>query len=125
MYLTVENLSAELFAEIKDNFFRENFWTKHVVHDLDCRINFFFNKGKVSWLSKGLSKENDEFFMSFEHVGNLFLDIFESLAKIDQQLVKDSKILYENLKYKKIWQNIEKKEKNHHCCQNHFPFQLH
>ena len=31
-------------------------------------------------------------------MGNLFLDIFESLAKIDQQLVNDSKILSENLK---------------------------
>ena len=47
---------------------------------------------------QALSKENDEIFMSFEHVGNLFLDIFDSFAKIDQQLVKDSKILYENLK---------------------------
>ena len=47
---------------------------------------------------QALSKENDEIFMSFEHVGNLFLDIFDSFAKIDQQLVNDSKILYENLK---------------------------
>ena len=36
--------------------------------------------------------------LSFEHVGNLFLDILESLAEIDQQLVNDSKILSKNLK---------------------------
>ena len=36
--------------------------------------------------------------LSFEHVGNLFLDILESLAKIDQQLVNDSKILSKNVK---------------------------
>ena len=45
-----------------------------------------------------LSKENDDILLSFEHVGNLFLDMLESLAKIDQQLVNDSKILSENLK---------------------------
>ena len=45
-----------------------------------------------------MSKENYNILLSFEHVGNLFLDIFESLAKIDQQLVNDSKILSENLK---------------------------
>ena len=45
-----------------------------------------------------MSKENYDILLSFEHVGNLFLDIFESLAKIDQQLVNDSKILSENLK---------------------------
>ena len=47
---------------------------------------------------QALSKENDDILLSFEHVGNLFLDILESLAKIDQQLVNDSKILSENLK---------------------------
>ena len=45
-----------------------------------------------------MSKENDDILLSFEHVGNLFLDIFESLGKIDQQLVNDSKIFSENLK---------------------------
>ena len=44
-----------------------------------------------------MSKENDDILLSFEHVGNLFLDILESLAKIDQQLVNDSKIISENL----------------------------
>ena len=47
---------------------------------------------------QALSKENDDIFMSFEHVGNLFHDIFESLAKVNQQLVDDCKILSENLK---------------------------
>ena len=47
---------------------------------------------------QALSKENDDILLSFEHVGNLFLDIFESLAKTNQQLVDDSKILGENLK---------------------------
>ena len=45
-----------------------------------------------------MSKENDDILLSFEHVGNLFLDILESLAKINQQLVDDAKILSENLK---------------------------
>ena len=45
-----------------------------------------------------MSKENDDILLSSEHVGNLFLDIFESLAKINQQLVDDSKILSESLK---------------------------
>ena len=46
LYLTVENLSSEEFAEIKDDFNRENFWAKHVVHELDCWIAFFFSKGR-------------------------------------------------------------------------------
>ena len=45
-----------------------------------------------------LSKENDDILLSFEHVGNSFLDIFESLAKIDQQLVNYSKIFSRHLK---------------------------
>ena len=45
-----------------------------------------------------LSKENDKILMSFEYVGNLFLDICESVAKIDQQLVNDSKILKRKFK---------------------------
>ena len=36
--------------------------------------------------------------MSFENLGSLVLDILESFAKIQQQLVDDSKILGENLK---------------------------
>ena len=34
LYLTVENVSAEEFAEIKDDFNRENFWAKHVFMNL-------------------------------------------------------------------------------------------
>ena len=45
-----------------------------------------------------MSKENNDILLSFEHVGNLFLDILESFAKINQYLVDDSKILSENLK---------------------------
>ena len=45
-----------------------------------------------------MSKENNDILLSFKHVSNLFLHIFESLAKIDQQLVNDSKTLRENLK---------------------------
>ena len=47
---------------------------------------------------QALSKENDDILLSFEHAGNLFLNIFESLVKINQQLVDDSKILSENIK---------------------------
>ena len=165
-YLTVENLSAEEFSEIKDDFNRENFWAKHVICQLDCWIAFFFSKGRFPGSQKlimlpqadipdfvqtetplspidlhkkfkatdalasiqaiavlnihigedkdvsknalreflrnltfqALSKENDDILLSFEHVGNLFLDILESLAKINQQLVDDAKILSENLK---------------------------
>ena len=165
--MTVENLSAEEFSEIKDDFNRENFWAKHVICQLDCWIAFFFSKGRFPGSQKlimlpqadipdfvkietplslidlykkfkaigakavasiqaiaalnihlggdrdvskkalteflcnltcqTLNKENDDILLSFEHVGNLFLDTFESLAKIDQQLVNDSKILSEKL----------------------------
>ena len=168
LYLTVENLSAEEFEEIEDDFNRETFWAKHCAHELDCWIAFYFSKGKFPSSQKlimlpqadipnfvkaerplspidlyqkfkatdakalasiqviaalnihlggdrdiskkalteflpnltfqALSKENDDILLSFEHVGNLFLDIFESLAKTNQQLVDDSKILGENLK---------------------------
>ena len=47
---------------------------------------------------QALSKENDYVLLSFEHVGNLLLEIFESLAKIHQQLFNESKILSKNLK---------------------------
>ena len=46
IYLTIENLSSEEFAKIKDDFNRENFWAKRVVHELDCWIAFFFIKGR-------------------------------------------------------------------------------
>ena len=165
--MTVENLSAEEFSEIKDDFNRENFWAKHVICQLDCWIAFFFSKGRFPGSQKlimlpqadipdfvktemplspidlykkfkateakvlasiqaivalnihlggdrdvskkalteflcnltfqALNKENDDILLSFEHVGNLLLDTFESLAKIDQQLVNDSKILSEKL----------------------------
>ena len=168
MHLTVENLSAEEFSEIKDDFNREKFWAKHCANELDCWIACFFSKGRLPGLQKSimlpqadipnfvkketplspidlyqkfkatdakaltsiqaiaalnihlggdrniskkalteflrnltfqaLSKENDDILLSFEHVGNLFLDILESLAKINQQLVDDAKILSENLK---------------------------
>ena len=168
LYLTIKNLSSEEFAEIKDDFNRENFWAKRVVHELDCWIAFFFSKGRFPGSQKlimlpqanitdfvktetplspialykkfkatdikalasiqaiavlnihlggdrdisknalteflrnvtfqAFSKENDDIWLSFEHVGNLFFNILESLAKIDQQLVNDSKILSENLK---------------------------
>ena len=42
---------------------------------------------------QALSKENDGIFMSFEHVGNLFHDIFESLAKVDQNWLMIAKYL--------------------------------
>ena len=38
-----------------------------------------------------MSKENDNILMSFEHDDNLFLDLFEHLTRIDQQLINDSK----------------------------------
>ena len=47
---------------------------------------------------QALSKENDQVFLSFENIGNLLLDIWKIFAKIQQQLVEDSKILGENLK---------------------------
>ena len=42
--MTVENLSAEEFLEIKDDFNRENVCTKHVGHEIDCWIAFIFSK---------------------------------------------------------------------------------
>ena len=39
-------LSSEEIAEIKDEFNREKFWAKDVVHELDCWIAFFCSKGR-------------------------------------------------------------------------------
>ena len=47
---------------------------------------------------QGLSKENNSIFMSYEDMGNLALDILESLARIENQLVDGSNILSESLK---------------------------
>ena len=47
---------------------------------------------------QALSKENDDILLSFELDDNLFLNIFERLTKIDQQLINHSKTLGENLK---------------------------
>ena len=47
---------------------------------------------------QGLSKENNSIFMSYEDMGNLVLDILESLARIENQLVDGSNILSESLK---------------------------
>ena len=168
LYSTVENLSAQEFAKIKDDFNRENFGAKHCANELDCWIGFFFSKRKFPSSQKlimlshanisnfvktetlllpidlyqkikatdakaltsiqaiaalnihlggdrdiskkalteflrnltfqAMSKENHDILLSFEHVGNLFLDILESLAKINQELGDYSKILSENLK---------------------------
>ena len=210
MYLAVENLSAEEFSERKEDFNGENFWARHVVHELDCWIAFFFIKGRFPGSQKlimlpqadipdfvqtetplspidlhkkfkatgvlasiqaiavlnihlggdkdvsknalteflgnltfqALSKENDDILLNFALVDNLFLNIFERLAKIDQQLINHSKTPGENLKeesnkteygldlppeleIQEDLANIEKKEKNLHCCKNHFSLQLH
>ena len=45
LYLTVENLSAEEYSEITDDFTRKNYRAKHVPFELDCWLNFFFSKG--------------------------------------------------------------------------------
>ena len=61
-----------------------------------------FQKARTEFLHnltfQDLSKENDNIFMSFEHVNNLFLDLFEILTIIVLQLVNDSKIQSKNLK---------------------------
>ena len=164
--MAVENLSAEEFSERKEDFNGENFWARHVVHELDCWIAFSFIKGRFPGSQKlimlpqadipdfvqtetplspidlhkkfkatdalasiqaiavlnihigedkdvsknalreflrnltfqALSKENDDILLSFELDDNLFLNIFERLTKIDQQLINHSKTLGENLK---------------------------
>ena len=45
LYLTVENLSAEEYSEIRDDFTRENYWAEHAFFELDCWLIFFF-KGR-------------------------------------------------------------------------------
>ena len=47
---------------------------------------------------QALSKENDKVFLSFKNIGNLVLDILGNFAKIEQQLVEDSKTCSKNLK---------------------------
>ena len=54
LYLTVENLSAEEFSEIKDDFNREKFWAKHCANELDCWIACFFSKGRLPGLQKSI-----------------------------------------------------------------------
>ena len=46
LYLTVENLSAEEYSEIRDDFTRENYWAEHAPFELDCWLNLFFSKGR-------------------------------------------------------------------------------
>ena len=45
LYLTVENLSAEEYSEIRDDFTRENYWAKHAFFELDCWLIFFLKEG--------------------------------------------------------------------------------
>ena len=45
-YLMASNLSAEEFAEIKDDFVGENVWEEYVAHELDCWLSFFYSKGR-------------------------------------------------------------------------------
>lgn len=45
-----------------------------------------------------LSKENYEIYLSFDYIGDLFLDILEGLAKKYQQSVDVAKTLNENIK---------------------------
>ena len=47
---------------------------------------------------QALSKENYEIYLSFDYIGDLFLDILEGLAKKYQQSVDVAKTLNENIK---------------------------
>ena len=47
---------------------------------------------------QALSQENDNIYMIFDHMAELVNNILESLLKIENQLVKDSVLLGENLK---------------------------
>ena len=47
---------------------------------------------------QALSKENYEIYLSFDYIGDLFLDILERLAKKYQQSVDVTKTLNENIK---------------------------
>ena len=47
---------------------------------------------------QALSKENYEIYLSFDYIGDLFLDILERLAKKYQQSVDVAKTLNENIK---------------------------
>ena len=52
MYLIVENLSAEEYSAIRDDFTRENYWVKHAPLLLVSWLNFCFSKGNFSGSQK-------------------------------------------------------------------------
>ena len=46
LYSTVENLSADEYSEIRDDFTRQSYWEKHAPFEPDCWLNFFLSKGR-------------------------------------------------------------------------------
>ena len=44
-YSAMEKISLDEYDIIKEDFYRENFWAKHVVTQLDCWIAFYFQHG--------------------------------------------------------------------------------
>ena len=45
-YSTMEKISVDEYTEIKNDFYREKFWAKHVVTQLGCQVAFYFNHGR-------------------------------------------------------------------------------
>ena len=48
----MEKISLHEYDIIKEDFYRENFWAKHVVTKLDCWIAFYFHHGTFPGLQK-------------------------------------------------------------------------
>ena len=48
----MEKISLHEYDIIKEDFYRENFWAKHVATKLDCWIAFYFHHGTFPGLQK-------------------------------------------------------------------------
>ena len=84
MYLTVENLSAEEYSEIRDYFTRENYWAKHATFELDCRLNFFFSKGRFPGSQKLIMLPQTEIAKFFKSQTPLLpIDLYQKYKATD------------------------------------------
>ena len=51
----MEKISFDEYTEIKNDFYRENFWAEHVVTQLDCWVAFYFKHGRFPGSQKLIS----------------------------------------------------------------------
>ena len=54
-YSTMEKISFDEYTEIKNDFYRENFWAEHVVTQIDYWVAFYFKHGRFPGSQKLIS----------------------------------------------------------------------